>query len=289
LKKRLRLIILIILAAAFVVSAVMVIKDLLEYRKGAVVYSEAQDIAGISQLPELSSVSAAENQSPSAQGSSSSETGAAAGIGAAASDDISAPAEAEDPLLAALKSADLPALQLINDDVIGWILIPDTKISYPLVHCGDNSYYLNRNWKKEWSSVGSIFLDRQSSPDLSDFNSLIFGHRMKDGSMFAGLAKFFRQAYWEEHPCVYVVLDGRVLRYDIYAAYEAAESGPTYDTVFASSEAKESFIRYGIRYSAINTGIIPTAEDHIITLVTCTGRGYSSRLVVQAVLAEELQ
>ena len=285
LKKHLRLIIIIILAAVLLFSVVMLLKDLLEYRKAASVYSEARDIAGIPQLLEYAA--SADTEVPAA--TSAEPDGAKAESAPAAEPAEAEPEEAEDPLLSALSEADLTALQSINSDVIGWILIPGTKISYPIVHSGNNDYYLNRNWKKDWSSVGSIFLDCKNSSDLSDFNSLIFGHRMKDGSMFASLPKYFSQNYWQEHPSVYVLLPGRVLRYDIYAAYEAPEAGPAYDIDFYSTDAKESYIRYGIRCSAVNTGVVPTAEDNIITLVTCTGRGYTSRIVVQAVLVEQLQ
>jgi len=191
-----------------------------------------------------------------------------------------------DPHAEALAELDLAALREVNADVVGWICIPDTAISYPILQAEDNSYYLNRTWEGEWNSVGSIFLDSQVSADFSDFNTLVYGHRMLDGSMFGSLQSYGEQSYWEEHPSIYVVSDDGVRRYDIFAAHEAVTDEITFGLHISSRPKKEEFVLFNLEQSAIETGVRPNTLDHILTLSTCTGRGYSTRWVVQGVLRE---
>jgi sortase B len=173
--------------------------------------------------------------------------------------------------------------------VLGWIYIPDTKVNYPVLQSSDNQYYLEHTWQKEASTTGSIFLDYQSSRDLSDFNTLIYGHRMANGSMFRTLANYTTQSYWEEHPAVYFVDAAGCRRYDVFAAYEVSVVGVSYEIGFADDTAKQSFIDQCLARSGIATGIQPTVNDRILTLSTCTGRGYATRWVVQAVYHEDAE
>jgi sortase B len=244
------------------VSAVMlaaglavIIQKNLDYQKGADDYSEAEQIA-----------EAAEWKTPGIRESKEKET-----------------VEKEsDPYIQSLAQLNIEALKEINDEVIGWIMIPDSEVSYPLIQGADNSYYLERTWKKEKSAVGSIFLECQVSKDLSDFNTIIYGHKMRNGSMFGSLEQYKEETYWREHPRVYIVSGQEVHRYEIYAVYEAGVRDLTYHLKIEDPEKKEEFIRFGKEHSVIDTGIEPTARDRIITLSTCTGRGYRTRWVVQA-------
>ena len=102
----------------------------------------------------------------------------------------------------------LEGLQEINSDVTGWIEIPGTPISYPLLLGVDGDYYLNNNWKKEASRDGSIFLDATSNPDLTNFHTLIHGHRILfSEEMFSTLERYKETAYWQEHPSIYLVIE----------------------------------------------------------------------------------
>ena len=162
-----------------------------------------------------------------------------------------------------------------------------TTISYPLLYGTDNSYYLNHAWDKSYSFVGSIFLDYRNSGDWSDFNTIIYGHNMRDSSMFATLQAYTDPAYCQSHPLIYIT-DGQTVRqYHIFAAYEIYEEGLTYTRQFGNDEEKQQFIDSSLKQSYYDTGIVPTVEDQIITLSTCTGRGSKSRWIVQAVLAPE--
>ena len=242
----------IVLAIVLVVSAVMVFRTRSEYAEGASVYEEA---ALAAELPELTAVPA--------------ESGGDA-----------------DPNLALMAAINLDELWEQNTDVLGWISIPETVLSYPLLRGVDNDYYLKHSWRKDSSIVGAVFMDYRSNEDFTDFNTIIYGHRMRDGSMFASLKDYQSQEHWRTHPSIYIASFDGVYRYDIFAAYEASVTGSIYDFQERDEEGRKEFIDTCMRLSAIETDIDPTVDDHLLTLSTCTGRGYSTRWVVQAVLAE---
>ena len=172
-----------------------------------------------------------------------------------------------------------------NSEALGYIRQDDGEyIDNPIVQHLDNDYYLNHTWEKSWSSVGAIFLEQTSAPDFSDYHTLIYGHRMGNGSMFNSLHDFQDQAYWEAHPYIYIAAQDGLRRYSIFAAYEAETDSLTYQIGFPSQESKETFLTHCLDANVITTGLTPTAEDQILTLSTCTGRGHATRWVVQAIL-----
>ena len=85
---------------------------------------------------------------------------------------------------------DWEALQKKNEDLIAWILIPSVEISYPVLQGDDNEYYLHRDFNREYLYAGSIFMDKDNSPSFINYNTILYGHNMRDGSMFAGLKDF---------------------------------------------------------------------------------------------------
>ena len=194
----------------------------------------------------------------------------------------------DDPYLEEIQEINLEALREVNSDVLGWIMIPDTKLSYPLMPGIEGDYYLEHTWEKVSSIAGSIFVENLCSDDLSDFNTVIHGHRMKDDSMFGSLKYYNEKEYWSEHPYVYIYDDNGAHRYEIFAAYEATLQHSTYQIGFDNDEYKQRFLDNCAGYSVIDTGVVPTILDKVITLSTCTGRGYSSRWVVQARLVGEI-
>lgn len=91
------------------------------------------------------------------------------------------------------------ALKAINEEVIGWIRVDGTGINYPILQGGDNDYYLARNYKKEWATAGSVFLDYRNAADFSDQFSVLYGHRMGYGKMFSDVTKFSDRNYFDTH------------------------------------------------------------------------------------------
>lgn len=258
-KKKTRKIIMILLVLVLLVSSGMVVSRQMQYSKGDEDYSAAADLV---QLPDLSAIEMPYETKPLEP-------------------------EWVDPYADALAAMDFTALREVNSDVLGWILIPDSPISYPMVQGNNNSYYLKRTWRGNSSVVGAIFLDAQCDDDFSDFNTIIYGHRMNNGSMFAGLAKYKNYSYYKSHPTVYISDDNGSRAYQIFAAYEVSVSGDTYRLGITSEKDKQAYIDYCLSQSLYDTGIEPTVYDSIVTLSTCTGRGHATRWVVQAVIRGE--
>ena len=259
-KRKIRRGLMVLLALIFAGSLGMVIYRTMEYKEGEEIYAEAAELV---QLPDLSDL-------PDPVLEETEET-----------EEADAPVYV-DPYADALRNMDFAALREVNSDVLGWILIPNTVISYPLVQGDDNQYYLKHTWKKWTSAVGAIFLEYQNSPDFSDFNTIIYGHRMNNGSMFASLKNYKKQSYWAAHPYVYITDDNGSHKYEIFAAYEVSTAGTTYQIGFSGDASKQAFLDYCLGQSVIDTGITPTVHDKILTLSTCTGNGHATRWVVQA-------
>ena len=125
-------------------------------------------------------------------------------------------------------------------------------------------------------------MDCRCSADFSGFNTIVYGHRMNNGSMFAALKHYKKQDFLQAHPQVYVTNASGTHAYSIYAAYEAALDGTAYYSAFSDETIKKAFIDEGVSLSVIRTGAVPTVNDHILTLSTCTGNGHATRWVVQA-------
>lgn len=273
--KQVRRVLIILLAVVFAVSVAGLIWRTLEYRAAEETYAEAESLVNLPDLSELEPLTPA--PTPSREQDEAPQE--------------SAPAEETpvyvDPYADALRNMDFTALREVNDDVLGWIVIPGTVLSYPLLQGSDNDYYLNHTWRGTRSAVGAIFLEYQNSSDLSDFNTIVYGHRMRNGSMFASLKYYESQSYWAQHPCVYITDDRGSYTYEIFAAYEVSTEGETYRLGFSSDTAKQAFLDYCVAQSVIDTGITPTIYDKILTLSTCTGNGHATRWVVQARLRGE--
>lgn len=247
--KKLRIVLTAVLLLGLTVGLAGIVRQQMDYRRGAEDYADAQEIA---------------RTAPT----------------------VSAPAEepVDEPEEAAV---DLTPLREVNEEVVGWIDIPGTEVSYPIVQAADNDYYLTHTWKRESSSVGAIFMDYRSDGGFGDFNTLIYGHRMRNGSMFGCLKDYMDQSYYEQAPTVLLTDDSGTHRYDIFAAYQAKTDAALYTPGADNRDLAEEVLQFAATHNVLRTGISPTAEDSVLTLVTCTGNGYSARWIVQAVLVEE--
>ena len=124
-----------------------------------------------------------------------------------------------------------------------------------------------------------------NSPDFSDKNAIIYGHRMKDGSMFRKLEDYKDKEFWEENPYFYIYTpDGKELTYHIYSAGTVLDTADTYLTSFESDEEFMGFVNYTKSTSAYNTGVEIEEDDRVVTLSTCTASSDNHRFVVHGVL-----
>ena len=282
-KKTIRKAAVCICACVFLGSSAMVGYQHYQYRLGETIYNEAEALAGV---PDLDAIEVAQKAPASVLTRIEEPQVPAAQIPA---EQEETPEEATetvwtDPYADALAAMDFAALQEVNSEVLGWILISGTGISYPLLQAEDNEKYLNTTWRGSRSSVGAIFMECRNSADLSDDNTIIYGHRLRNGAMFGSLKNYANQSYWIQHPDIYITDEEGCKTYTIFAAYEAGVSDETFRLSFTKEGTKQEFLDFCTAQSVIETGIEPTENDRILTLSTCTGRGYETRWVVQAVL-----
>lgn len=185
-------------------------------------------------------------------------------------------------------TVDFAGLKALNPDCIGWIRFENIDISYPIMQGEDNDYYLHHTFEGQEITAASIFMDCTNTPDFTDENTFIYGHNMRDKTMFGKLNNYEDEDYYKENPCFYIYTPKYVYRYDIFACYLAdveAEQDSFY-TRFASGEEFQHFIDNVKERSEYDTGVTVTNEDHVITLMTCNPAGYDYRFLIHAVQAE---
>ncbi len=182
----------------------------------------------------------------------------------------------------------LNTLKEKNSDTIAWLEVPGTKIDYPVMQSKDNKYYLRKTFNKEYNILGSIFADYRNSPDFNDKNTVIYGHNMKDGSMFYDILLLKNQDFYNKNSKILITLDDRILKYSIFSVYEVNKDydyrSPNYDEndfkkLLADFEAK----------SVIKSDITPSGDDKILTLSTCSYSFGNARLVAHAVLTDVIK
>ena len=178
---------------------------------------------------------------------------------------------------------DFAALKSVNSDVVGWIYIEALDgISYPIVQGKDNETYLHQTYEKNYNFAGTIFVDYENSPDFSDCNTLVYGHNMKNGSMFGHLKKFAEdQENYNKSKYFWILTPDKNYRYEIISAYTTGVNSDTYTLFKGPGDEFQSYLETIKGYSEIQTdpGEL-TIKDKIVTLSTCTGNE-STRFVVQ--------
>lgn len=182
---------------------------------------------------------------------------------------------------------DLEGMREINPQVIGWIWAPGTTVNFPLVQGEDNARYLSRSYDLDWSNSGSIFLDYRNDPGLTDENSIIYGHNMKNGGMFGQLKDYAEADYLEEHRLVYVFLEDRILKYRIFAAYRTESTSKAYTRDFSEELSYTDYLELLSDSAQGNVNEPPAEPSPLLLLSTCTSNRRTERFVVHAVLVAE--
>ena len=230
-----------------------------EYRKGVKEYERLEQYVQIPQTEPAATVKKTEDAAP----------------------------EETQPAETAWPKVDFAALQMLNPDVVGWIYIDGTQVNYPIVQADDNDYYLYRLISGESNSSGSIFLDAGASELFASRNNPIYGHNMKNGTMFRQLHKYEDRMFFEENREVIIYQPDQILHYQIFAAYVYDNRHLMMSFDFEDPQVFEDYIESIFEKKSMSNNIddsIPiTAEDKIITLSTCNGNS-EQRYLVQAVL-----
>ena len=181
-------------------------------------------------------------------------------------------------------------LQKENTDVKGWIKINDTNINYPLLQGLDNDYYLNRNYQKEYSSYGSIFIDKDSNLDDVNSNVIIYGHSMNDKEMFQNLLNYANKEYYDSHKIIEIYTNNEARKYEIVTVFKSRVFYQDEQNVFryyychdlSSEEKYNDYVNNSKNLELYNTGVDAHFGEQLITLITCEYSEDNGRMVVVA-------
>lgn len=190
---------------------------------------------------------------------------------------------------------DFEGLWEVNPEIYAWLRVPDTNIDYPVLQHmeDDQSYYLTRDIYGKSNQAGSIYTEYYNSRDFQEPNTVLYGHNMKNGSMFHNVRYFADREYFDEHEELYIYLPDKILKYQIIACYEYDDrhllgSFDFHDeAVFA--EYLEDIMNPRSMYAMIREGVNLTTEDKLVTLSTCVANKPNNRRLLQAVLVEEIE
>ena len=177
---------------------------------------------------------------------------------------------------------DFKKLREINDECVGWIYLEAVDLSFPVMHGTDNDYYLTHTLEREWNVCGSIFIEWQNDGDLSDPNTIIYGHNINTGEMFAGTKKYITENAYEISPYFWIMTPNGVYKYKIFSIYEELSNGEQYTLFYGKSK---DFLQWAIKMrdkSYFDLGEQEfTMDDKIVTLSTCAGGDY--RRIIQGI------
>lgn len=185
---------------------------------------------------------------------------------------------------------DFDSLLAINPDIVGWIWLPDTTISYPLLLSKDNQDYLRHTYEGTANRAGSIFIDYRNQGDLSDRNTVIYGHNMKNDAMFSSLSNFLEADFFAANPYFYILTPQAVYQYQILSAYQSDTNATAYTWQFADDAAFATFVEEILTASAVQPPLAAAeigSDAKIVTLSTCTNTGYTKRYLVHGLLVEQ--
>lgn len=187
---------------------------------------------------------------------------------------------------------DFAELQAKNPDIYAWIQIEGTNVNYPVAQSAtDNEYYLNYTIDGQEGYPGSIYTENWNTKEFTEFNTIIYGHDMKDGSMFQNLHNYSDSTYMEQHPNVVIYTPDKKLTYQIFAAvvYDDRHILHSYD--FAFADQRQAFLDsiYNSRNmgNVIRNDVPVNTDSRILTLSTCMTGQDDKRFLVEAVLISE--
>ncbi len=178
---------------------------------------------------------------------------------------------------------DFDALRRINPDCVAWLSGCDGSIDYPVALSYDDAYYLSHTIDGRENGAGSIFVDQYTQEPFEQFQTILYGHNRKDGSMFHSLLDYRKEAYWEEHQTITVYLEGEEREYQVFSAYYGScETLPVYHSV-KTREQRQEYLDTVLDASLYDTQVQVDADDVLLTLITCEYSGKDYRMVVHAV------
>ena len=188
---------------------------------------------------------------------------------------------------------DFDKLQKQNSDVYAWITIPKTRIDYPIAQASrdeDDNFYLDHNIDRKYDSSGMIYSQKKNSFDFTDPVTVLYGHDMKNGTMFKDLHKFQNEKFFKKSKTIYIYIPGHKLTYTIVSAYVYDDRHILNSFDFSKKKVFKKYINSLTNPKSIvanvREDVAVTTDDRILTLSTCTGYN-SQRYLVQGVLTDD--
>lgn len=180
-------------------------------------------------------------------------------------------------------TAQVRQLSAEHSNFVAWLYIPDTNIDYPIMQSGDNEYYTRRAVDGSYLYAGSLFMDYRCSSDFSDFNSVIYGHNMGNGTMFADIPNYENEEFFMNHSFGWLTTEDEVRLIDFFAVARTTDTSGLYlaDSIF---EEWDSQIR---NCASIYKEIGISEEHNLITLSTCTSAEGNSRTILVGKIIKE--
>lgn len=257
-----RIIILIISIIVFIISAIGLFSQLNDYRKSDKLYEEAKKYTKVAE----------------------DNTGH--------NDDSTNKDKVEDKNIdwKDMIDVDFAALKKENEDIVGWLYFENEDISYPILYSGDNSEYLRKAYDGQQLTAGSIFMEGRNLEDFTDLHTIIYGHNMRNLSMF-GRLKYYKteENYYQTHQYFQIITENKKYRYQIFAFKDVPDNSSLYTIFRPGNDEFNQFVVDNIKAgSYLNSDISVKNEDHVVTLSTCTYDD-DKRFIVSAVRVDETE
>jgi len=184
-----------------------------------------------------------------------------------------------------LPEVDFAALRAINRDIVAWLILEGTPINYPVVQGADNVFYLDHKFDGTHSGVGTLFVDSLNTPGFADQNTIIYGHNMRDGNMFATLLDYQCQEFFQAHPEMLLLTPQGNYLLRLLAGYTVDVMAGSWRISFDDGADFESWVSQARRRSDFTSDVEINPTDRLVTLSTCSYAFEDARYVVIGKLA----
>lgn len=266
-----------------------------EYDDGDIAYEEMRDEVYPPDRPQTVSgyedyhagdtgQQGANSQGKDAEDVNASEKRTDTGSTANSKDDAGSKTEGNKPKTITIP--DMEKVSEINNDLVAWITCPDTVIDYPVAHGEDNIFYLTHLANGKKNANGCLFIDCNNAGDFSDYNTIIYGHNMHSGKMFATLLNYKEQDFYDKHRYMYLTFGDEIYRLELFSAYVTTPSSDAYRMRFQNNAEYAKWLEKMAGRSDFKADIRLSTNDRIVTLSTCAYDYANARYVVHGRLVK---
>jgi len=184
------------------------------------------------------------------------------------------------PYYITLPEVNFDALREINPNAVAWLLLEGTPINYPVVHWEDNYRYLDHLFNGTRNRAGAIFVDSYNQPGFVDQNNILYGHNMRDGSMFAALERYRSQAFFDANPWIFLLTPEGNYVIQLFAGFVTDVYGPSWRLEFADEEDFLAWVYQARNRSDFVSDVEVDPRDQLMTFSTCSFAFHNARYVI---------